>query len=291
MKRAIQVLPFLFVFATTAAAADLVQLVRLKISAGDVASGAAAAEDYRRKSGIDSEYLNAVGWLARGAVMLGRPDLAREYVAELRRAIPKETAETIVPYGAAIEVESKLIAGSQGRGAALRYLDSELARAEAPALRSRIRKNMNLLSLEGEAAPEIGDGLLAARRGKPVLLYFFAEWCGDCKAQSDSLGRVWQKYKDRGLEMIAVTRLYGGPPGKPITPADEQVKLDNVWKETYAALDGVPLIANTDTMVRYGVSATPTFAIVDRQGKIRLYTPTRLSEAALSQAVEEVLAQ
>jgi thiol-disulfide isomerase/thioredoxin len=124
-----------------------------------------------------------------------------------------------------------------------------------------------------------------------VLLYFFAEWCGDCKAQSDSLGRVWQKYKDRGLEMIAVTRLYGGPPGKPITPADEQAKLDNVWKETYSALDGVPVVVNTDTMIRYGVSATPTFALVDRKGKIRLYTPTRLSEAALSQAVEEVLAQ
>ena len=73
---------------TTAHAGDLVRGVRGKISAGDLASSIAAVEDYRLTTGVDEEYLNAVGWLAPGAELLRRPDLAERYVAELRREIP-----------------------------------------------------------------------------------------------------------------------------------------------------------------------------------------------------------
>ena len=48
-------------------APELVRIVRLKISAGDVATGQSAAEDYKRTTGVDAEYLNAIGWIARGA--------------------------------------------------------------------------------------------------------------------------------------------------------------------------------------------------------------------------------
>ncbi len=44
-------------------------------------------------------------------------------------------------------------------------------------------------------------------------------------------------------------------------------------------------------MVRYGVSATPTFVLVDRKGVVHFYTPTRLSEAELSRRIEAVLAE
>ncbi|HEX6178028.1 MAG TPA: TlpA disulfide reductase family protein [Thermoanaerobaculia bacterium] len=285
MKRALLSLLLLIVFVPPEAdAAELVRLVRLKITAGDILSGAAYAEDYKLQTGVDKEYLDAIGWLARGALLTGRHDLARDYVAELHRAIPKETADLVVPFGAAIEVEGRLIAANDGRGAALRYLDAALQRAEAPALRSRIRKNMNLLSLEGEVAPEIDSEVtLASRRGKPVLLYFFAEWCGDCKAQATSLGRIWEKYRARGLDIVAVTRLYGGE--------GEEQKVAKVWKEVYPAMQDVPVVINTDTMIRYGASATPTFALVDRKGIVRLYTPTRLSEAAMAKAIEEVLGE
>ena len=90
--------------ATTALGADLVRGVRSKISAGDLATGIAQIEDYKRTTGVDAEYLDAVGWIARGAELLRRPDLARQYIAELRREIPLETPALIVPYGAAIEV-------------------------------------------------------------------------------------------------------------------------------------------------------------------------------------------
>jgi thiol-disulfide isomerase/thioredoxin len=207
----------------------------------------------------------------------------------------------LTPYGAAIEVEGRLIEARQGRGAAIRYFEDQLAKAKAPSLRSRISKNINLLSMEGHPAPALAGTdfvgaaappTLASLRGKPVLLFFFAEWCGDCKAQAASLARVWEKYKPRGLELIAATRLYSTPTDeKPMTPAEEKAKVESVWKENYKGLEGVPIAIGTDTMVRYGVSATPTFALVDRKGVVRLYSPTRLSEAELSRRIDEVLAE
>jgi hypothetical protein len=58
-----------------------------------------------------------------------------------------------------------------------------------------------------------------------------------------------------------------------------------------AGLDGVPAVIDTETMVRYGVSATPTFVLIDRKGLVRLYAPTRLSEAELSRRIDAVLAE
>jgi thiol-disulfide isomerase/thioredoxin len=285
--------------AHTVCAADLVRGVRFKISAGDLATGIAMAEDYKKATGVDEEYLNAIGWIARGAEMLGRLDLAREAVAELHRELKSETPQMLTPYGAAIEVEGRLIARTDGRGAAIRYFDEQLQRAQATSLRARIRKNINLLSMEGEPAPEIATTdfvgakapALASLRGKPALLFFFAEWCGDCKGQAPSLVRIAQKYRDR-VPLLAITRLYSTPSDeKPMTPDEEKVQIAKVWAETYKGLEDVPIALSTDAMVRYGVSATPTLVLVDRKGLVRVYTPTRLSEAELTRRIDALLAE
>lgn len=281
-------------------AGDLVRGVRGKLSAADLASGQAAVEAYRMKTGVDAEYLDAVGWLARGAWMLGRPDLAASYVAELRREIPAEKPGILIPYGAAIEVEGKLRLAREGRGAAVAYLEGELARAKDVALRSRIRKNLNLLTLEGQPAPPLGSAdhvgpaprPLAELKGRPVLLFLFARWCGDCKAEAPALARLAAAYGPKGLAVVAATRLYGpGEDGTPATPADEKALVEKTWRESYPGLESVPVVLDTDTMVTWGASATPTYVLVDRKGVVRLYAPTRLAESELARRIEELLAE
>lgn len=287
-------------FAGSVRAAELVQGVRSKLSAGDLASGEAAVETYRLTKGVDAEYLNAVGWLARGAEMLGRRARAAAWVAELRREIRGEAPETIVPLGAAIEVEGKLTLANGGRGAAIRFLEGELALAKDVALRSRIRKNLNILTLEGETAPEIlttetlsGPPFrLADLSGRPTLLFFWASWCGDCKAESAKLARLREKYAPKGLVLVAPTRLYGSVEAKKdASPAEEKAHVRKVFAEAYPGLEGVCVPVDTETMVRYGASATPTYTLVDRKGRVRFYAPTRVSEAELERLVESVLSE
>jgi thiol-disulfide isomerase/thioredoxin len=280
----------------SAFSASLVSGVRMKLAAGDLASGIAAVEDYKRDTGVDAEYLNAVGWLARGAQMLHQPELAAQYVAELHRQIPEEKADLTTPFGAAIEVESRLVLAREGRGAALRYLNGALAQAKDPALRARINKNINLLSLEGAAAPaiDVSNYVGAApqeMKGKTVLLFLWAQWCGDCRAQAPSLARVWQRYRSKGLVLVAPTRLYGTVDEKPATPEEEKARVAKVWAETYAGLDGVTAPIDNKAHIGYGASATPTFVLIDRKGLVRFYTPTRLSEEDLSRRIDALLAE
>ncbi len=289
-----------FLVVSANAAGELVRVVRNKLSAGDLASGVQAAEDYKREHGVDAEYLDALGWLARGAEMLNQPDAAASYVAELRREIREEKEEWLSPLGAAIEVEGKLRAVREGRGSAINFLESEFARAKNIGLRSRIRKNINLFSLEGQPAPELNlndfvgakPSSFASLKGKPILLFLWAHWCGDCRAQSATLVRVTGKYRAQGLVVMAPTRYYGtGAQNKDATPAEEKAQIEKVWKENYAGLESVPVVIDKDAMIRYGVSATPTFALIDRKGIVRFYAPTRLSEAELSRRIEAVLAE
>ena len=294
------ILTLMVMIMTVEGAGELVRLVRLKLSAGDLASAVSAVEDYKEKNGVDAEYLDAVGWLARGAEMLKQLDAAAAYVTELRREIREEKSETLSPLGAAIEVEGKLRAAREGRGAAIRFLEVEFDRAKDVTLRSRIRRTINLLSLEGQPAPDFNKTdfvgteppSLAALKGKPVLLFLWAHWCGDCRAQAGALIRVARKYRAQGLVVIAPTRYYGtGAESKPATPAEEKAHMAKVWAEFYSGLEGVPIPIDTEAMVRYGVSATPTFALIDRKGVVRFYSPTRLSEAELSRRIEAVLTE
>jgi thiol-disulfide isomerase/thioredoxin len=64
----------------------------------------------------------------------------------------------------------------------------------------------------GRPVPEIEftdlDGhkvSLAALRGKVVLLNFWATWCGPCVAAFPDLKKLYEKYRDHGFEVIAIS--------------------------------------------------------------------------------------
>ena len=102
--------------------------------------------------------------------------------------------------------------------------------------------------------------------------------------------RQSQRFASRGLAIVAATRLYGtGEGSQEVGPEDERRHIAKVLAEQYAAVPGLPVPVDTETMVRYGASATPTFVLVDREGIVRLYEPTRLTEAALAAAIEPLL--
>jgi thiol-disulfide isomerase/thioredoxin len=285
-------LPLLMILAPSYAA--VISDVRFKLSAGDLGSAEALVEDYRGANGVNSEYAAAVSWLARGALTLGQTETAARYLAETKSLLAKllktksvdddDFLETAA--GASIEVEARIMAARGNRDQSVAFLESELPHWKTWWIAARIHKNLDLLTLEGQPAPELD----AAYRGVPVLLFLWAHWCSDCKAQGPVIARLKQKYEPRGLRVLAPTRRYGEAPDIDHPSAEqEDQEIERVWRTSYAALQGSPHPISESTMLRYGVSSTPTLVLIDRQGIVRMYRPTRMTEAELSQRIEALL--
>jgi len=322
MKSAATTLPVLLVLAISSALAQEptpaptpvptpapnidVRMIRYKISAGDLPSAESILEYHKAEEGEDGDYTVGVAWLARGAALLGDWKAASEWAkkarqiadARLRSAADYEKeSEAVYALGTAIEVEAQAFAAAGRKAEAIALLDGEEKKQEAAQapynLRARIWKRRNLLELAGKPAPAIRaeDHLGAAAptleslRGKPVVLFFWWEACGDCRMQSATFRKIVEKCRGRDVAFLAPTRYYG----KPDTRAEEKGKIERSWGETYKLMDSVPVPISDAAMLRYGVSATPTFVFVDRKGIVRLYSPTRMSEERLSAEIEKIM--
>lgn len=283
---------------------DDVRMIRLKISAGDLPSAESILEVHRAEKGEDGDYLLGLAWLARGAALTGDWKAASSHAGSARGLAESKlkTAadydshrEAVYAVGTAIEVQAQALVASGKKSEAIRLLDeSSRALEKAPFnLRARIWKRRNQIELVGQKAPAIrgedhlGEEVasLESLRGTPLVLFFWWEACGDCKMQAAALRRTVEKYAPRGVAFLAPTRFYSPPEGR----AEEKGKIEKAWKEIYALPASVTVPIGDDAMLRYGVSATPTFAFVDRKGVVLRYSPTRMTEERLSAAIEDLL--
>ena len=200
--------------------------------------------------------------------------------------------------GAAIEVLAQAGARRGSRSEAVAFLRTESTRWAGTSIVKRIQKNLNLLSLEGTPAPAldltefVGPAAppLVSLKGNAVLLFFWAHWCGDCKAQVPALARLMERYGNQGLVLLGPTQRYGYVArGRTVPAAEETAYIDQVRSSAYAALPGMPVPTATVNMERYGVSTTPTLVLLDRQGLVRLYRPGTMTEQELEPYVRRAL--
>lgn len=286
------------------APADDVRMIRFKISAGDLPSAESILEVHRAEKGEDAEYLLGLAWVARGAALTGdwkaasRHAKAARALAETRLRSSADydvNREAVYALGTSIEVEAQALAASGRKREAIRFLEkSSRAQGEAPYnLRARIWKRRNQLELEGRPAPPIREEdhvgkavqSLESLEGTPIVLFFWWDTCGDCRMQAAALRRVVEKYAPKGVAFIAPTRFYGPPSDR----AGEKEEIAKAWKDIYALPESVSVPISDEAMRRYGVSATPTFAFVDRRGVVTRYSPTRMTEERLSAAIDDLL--
>jgi len=284
------------------AAPDDVRMIRYKISAGDLPSAESILEYHRIEKGEDGDYLLGLAWVARGAVLMGDWKAATSYAAAAREAAEAKlktpadydaNREAVYALGTSIEVQAQALVAAGKKAEAIRYLEeSSRAQEKAPYnLRARIWKRRNQIELEGKPAPAIvaedhvGAAVpsLESLRGKPVVLFFWWEACGDCKMQAAAFRRTVEKYAPKGVAFLAPTRFYSADRN------EEKQKLEKSWKEVYALPDSVAAPISNEAMLRYGVSATPTFVFVNRKGVVVRYSPTRMTENRLTSAIEDLL--
>ena len=289
-----------------AAWANVINDVREAADQKNFALGDSIVQKYRSTQGATPEMITALSWLGRGALSARQLDKAEAYAKETHRLTLEQLkkrpldADGYLPIalGAAIEVEAQVLSDRGDRNAAVAYLRTELAAYKTTSIRARIQKNINLLSLVGKVAPALDEreflGSVAPKplsslRGKPVLLFFWAHWCGDCKQEAPLLAQIEKEFAAKGLVMVAPTQRYGYVAhGEEAPPAEEIKYIDQVRHRFYADLLNVPAPVSEDNFKNYGASTTPTVVLIDRQGIVRLYHPGAMTLEELRAALNRI---
>lgn len=286
---------------------DLTGDVRALLSQNAFSAADSELRTYKSQRGATPEYLEALSWMARGAVANKHWDQALTYAAETRSLSEQQLttskrkldAEPHLPIavGAAYEVLAQASAekGQPAKAAAL--LRSALALYGTTSIAARLQKNLNLLALVGKPAPALRVAqylgpkppTLAALKGSPVLLFFWAHWCVDCKAEVPIIARLRQEFSGHGLVVIGPTQLYGyAAQGVDAAPAQERAYIESVRARYYSSLPDMAVPLSKQNFNAYGASTTPTLVVLNRAGQVAMYHPGAMSYDELRTAVEKV---
>jgi thiol-disulfide isomerase/thioredoxin len=295
-------IPALFLYLT------LANDVRDLVAHNDLADAERMVRASQKQAGSTPEFAAALSWLARGALNARQLDRADAYAVETRKLADqllrthKLDADPWLPtaVGAAIEVHAQVLAARGESGGAAQFLREQLALFGTTSIRERIQKDLNLLSLEGKPAPPLDESdwlgskppSLAALRGHPVLLFFWAHWCSDCKGEVPILAEIQRLYGPKGLVLIAPTKFYGYvAQGRDAPPAIEKKYIDAVRRQYYGELGNTAVPLSNANFLKYGASTTPTLVLIDAAGVVRLYHPGTLSIPELAAHIQAVLRQ
>ena len=280
------------------AAPNIVPDVRESLAKNDFAGAAGQIQNYRRSFGVTADVLEAMSWMARAELGRKNLDQAEKWSQDTYQLSAAEVkkhplsrdpnAPLALALGASIEVEGEVMAARGERAGAVAYLQAEVKKYYGTSIHARIQKVVNELSLEGKPAPALIG--LAIPKGKPALLFFWAHWCPDCKAEAADLKKLKAEFVPKGLVFLAPTQKYGyAAQGKDATPEAETQYIEQVRRTFYTDLIDAPPVVNEENFRRWGASTTPTLALVDRNGIVRLYHPGALPYAELRARIAALL--
>lgn len=118
---------------------------------------------------------------------------------------------------------------------------------------------------------------LAALRGKVVWVNFFATWCPPCQQETPILRALSDRYRDRGLEIVAISV-------QETSPGDVAAYADRYRLRYTIGFDG-----SGHVLREYRVFALPTQLFIDANGVIEQIVLGPVDEAGASALIEALL--
>ena len=99
---------------------------------------------------------------------------------------------------------------------------------------------------------------LSSLRGKVVLIDFWASWCGPCRQENPNVVKLYQKYHEKGFEILGVSL---------DKTKEEWIKAIKADQLNWLHVSDLQFWQNTAARL-YSVNAIPQSFLLDKDGKI-----------------------
>lgn len=126
--------------------------------------------------------------------------------------------------------------------------------------------------------PDTSGKLVSTKdfRGKIVIIDFWASWCGPCRMENPNVVRIYNEYKNKGLEIIGVSL------DRDASAWKQAIRQDNLSWVHISDVKGWQCAAAKE----YGINSIPQMFILDKEGKI---IAKNLRGEALRQKIQSLL--
>ena len=122
-----------------------------------------------------------------------------------------------------------------------------------------------------------GDSIrLSSLKGKVLLLDFWASWCAPCRFTNRQLVKLYNKYKDKGLEILSVSLDEKSSDWKKAVTKDKMVWMQGIDAGGWDA----------GSAIKWQIDALPSSFLVNKEGNV---VAINLEKDELEEKIKELL--
>jgi peroxiredoxin len=133
---------------------------------------------------------------------------------------------------------------------------------------------------------------LAAQKGHPVFLEFFAVWCPHCQHEAPIVQKLSTQYASKGVRVWSVLANPYGPNYDASLGQDRSAatKQDvQQFSSLYSQYDPKLIDPSFNVVNEYGISSYPGLYVIDKTGKIVYSNSGETPQSALTSAINKAL--